>query len=160
LLDHRFPDLLTGQDIPLCRFAGRVLLVVNTASHCGFTRQYEQLEAVHRRYASRGLVVMGFPSNDFGQQEPGSSREIAEFCKANFGVSFQMFERMPVSGRSANPFHAQLAQRTGQSPRWNFHKYLVDRRAEAVRSFETQIRPDDPRVLREVDRMLAEPASA
>lgn len=151
---------MTGQPVPLCRYAGRVLLVVNTASHCGFTQQYEQLEAVHRRYAARGLVVVGFPSNDFGQQEPGSSREIAEFCKANFGVSFQMFERMPVSGRSANPFHAQLAQRTGQSPRWNFHKYLVDRRTETVRSFESQVRPDDARVVREIDRMLAEPVPA
>lgn len=160
LLDHRFPDLVSGQPVPLCRFAGRVLLVVNTASHCGFTRQYEQLEAMHRRYGARGLAVVGFPSNDFGQQEPGSSREIAEFCKANFGVTFQMFERMPVSGRAANPLHAELARRTGQAPRWNFHKYLVDRRAEAVLSFDTQTRPDDARIVREVERLLAGPRPA
>jgi len=156
LLEHRFPDLLTGRSVSLCGYAGRVLMVVNTASQCGYTRQYEPLESLHRRFLSRGLAVLGFPSNDFGQQEPGGSREIAEFCKANFGVSFQMFERMPVSGRGANPFHAQLAQRTGQPPRWNFHKYLIDRRTETVRTYDSQVRPDDPRIVREIERMLAE----
>ncbi|MBY0440050.1 MAG: glutathione peroxidase, partial [Burkholderiales bacterium] len=104
LLDHVFPDLITGKPVSMCQFRGKVLLVVNTASECGFTPQYEQLEAMHRKLSPRGLVIVGFPSNDF-QQERGSSREIAEFCKLNYGVSFPMFEPSGVSGRRANPFY-------------------------------------------------------
>jgi len=157
LLNHAFPELITGKPVSVCQYQGRVLMVVNTASACGFTPQYEQLEALHRKFSGKGLTIVGFPSNEFGQQEQGSNREIAEFCKLNFGVSFPMFERTEVKGRNANPLYAQLAQRTGVVPGWNFHKYLIDRSGVRVVSFDTRIRPDDPKVMREIERMLAEP---
>ncbi|MFN8894443.1 MAG: glutathione peroxidase [Betaproteobacteria bacterium] len=155
LLDHAFPDLISGKPISLCQFRGKVLRVVNTASECGFTPQYEQLEALHRKLSPRGLVVVGFPSNDF-QQERGSNREIAEFCKLNYGVSFPMMEPTAVSGRKANPFHAELTRRSGTAPGWNFHKYLVDRSGNRVQSFPTAMRPDDPKLVREIERLLAQ----
>ncbi len=158
LLDHRFPELVSGKPASLCQFAGRVVLVVNTASQCGFTPQYEQLEALHRKLGARGLTVLGFPSNDFGQQELGSSKEIAEFCKLNYGVSFPMFERTEVRGNGANAFYRQLAQRSGVAPGWNFHKYLIDRSGNRVQSFDTRIAPDDARLRREIERLLAETA--
>ncbi len=158
LLDHVFPELVSGKPVSLCQFRGKVLMVVNTASECGFTPQYEQLEALHRKLSARGLVIVGFPSNDFGQQERGSNREIAEFCKLNYGVSFPMFERTEVTGRRAHPFYAQLARRSGSSPGWNFHKYVVDRSGSRVQSFPTTLRPDDPKLVREIERLLAEPA--
>ena len=158
VLDHSFAELLSGKSSSLCQFQGKVVLVVNTASKCGFTPQYEQLEAVYRKLAPRGLVIVGFPSNDFGQQERGSNREIAEFCKLNYGVSFPMFERTEVKGRNANPLYAELAKRTGVAPGWNFHKYLIDRSGARVVSYSTTTSPDDTRLLREIERMLAEPA--
>ncbi|MBC7781629.1 MAG: glutathione peroxidase [Proteobacteria bacterium] len=156
LLDHVFPDLLTGKPTSLCQHRGDVVMVVNTASQCGFTPQYAQLEAVHRKLSGRGLRIVGFPSNDFGQQETGTSKDIADFCKLNFGVSFTMFERTEVSGRKANPFYAQLAQRSGVRPGWNFHKYLIDRAGTRVQSFDSAVAPDDPKLLREIERLLAE----
>ena len=156
LLDHVFPELVSGKPVSLCQFRGKVLMVVNTASECGFTPQYEQLEALHRKLSARGLVIVGFPSNDFGQQERGSSREIAEFCKLNFGVSFPMFERTEVSGQRANAFYQQLQKRSGVAPGWNFHKYVVDRSGNRVQSFSTTLRPDDPKLVREIERLLAE----
>src|SRR6184192_14252 len=131
LLDHTLPSL-TDQATPLCQFEGKVLLVVNTASQCGYTPQYEGLEALYRRYQDRGLVVLGFPSNDFGAQEPGSNHEIAEFCRLTYGVQFPMFEKSSVDSLKVNPLYADLAARTGQSPRWNFHKYLIDRNGNPV----------------------------
>jgi glutathione peroxidase len=158
MLDHRFSALDSGNQRSLCEFSGKVLLVVNTASQCGYTPQYEGLEALHRRYHARGLVVVGFPSNDFGGQEPGSNKEVAEFCKLNYGVSFPMFEKTVVTGGKANPFYAALSQRAGAAPRWNFHKYLVDRSASRVASFDSDVAPSDPRLARQIERLLAEPA--
>jgi glutathione peroxidase len=155
MLDHVFPELVSGKPMSLCRFQGRVLMVVNTASECGFTPQFEQLEAMHRRFSARGLVIVGFPSNDF-RQERGSSREIAEFCKVNYGVTFPMFEPSVVSGPKANPFHTLLAKHSGTPPGWNFHKYLIDRNGRQVQSFPTVMRPDDPRLVREIERLLAQ----
>jgi glutathione peroxidase len=155
LLDHSFPALLTGKPQSLCQYSGKVVLVVNTASACGYTPQYEGLEALNKRYAARGLVVLGFPSNDFGAQEPGGNKEVAEFCQVNFGVTFQMFEKSSVSGGRANPFHALLAQRGGGSPQWNFHKYLIDRSGNRVLSFASAVEPNSPRITREIERMLA-----
>ena len=132
LLDHNFPGLLTGKSQSLCEYSGKVVLVVNTASQCGYTPQYEGLEALYKRYQRRGLVVIGFPSNDFGGQEPGTNKEVAEFCQLNYGVSFPMFEKTDVAGSRANPFYALLAQRSGAAPRWNFHKYLIDRGMAAL----------------------------
>jgi len=113
LLDHTLPSL-TDQATPLCQFEGKVLLVVNTASQCGYTPQYEGLEALYRRYREKGLVVLGFPANDFGGQEPGGNRDIAKFCEMNYGVSFPMFAKSGVSAGNANPLYATLAAKTGQ----------------------------------------------
>ena len=155
LLDVRLPTL-TEDAVSLCRYEGKVLLVVNTASECGYTPQYEGLEALHRRYKDKGLVVMGFPSNDFGAQEPGSNKEIAKFCETNYGVSFQMFEKSAVAKGPINPFYARLAHVSNSRPRWNFHKYLVDRRGQRVLAYESAVTPSDPRLVKTIERLLAE----
>lgn len=141
LLNHRFPRLQDDAPQDLCQYAGRVLLVVNTASYCGFTRQYEGLEALHARYAARGLVILGFPSNDFGQQEPGSAKEIAELCFNTFGVKFPMFAKTVVKGAGRNALYTQLATATREVPQWNFHKYLVARDGQTVSSFASAVEP-------------------
>ncbi len=158
LLARQFPRLQDEKPQDLCQYAGRVLVVVNTASFCGFTPQYKSLETLHARYRERGLVVLGFPSHDFGQQEPGSSKEIAEFCENTFGVKFPMFAKSRVAasaGAAANPLFADLARRTGQWPRWNFHKYLVARDAASVTSFASDTDPLDKTFLAQVERLLA-----
>lgn len=158
LLARQFPRLQDEKPQDLCQYAGRVLVVVNTASFCGFTPQYKSLETLHSRYRERGLVVLGFPSNDFGQQEPGSGKEIAEFCENTFGVRFPMFAKSRVAasaGAAANPLFADLARRTGQWPRWNFHKYLVARDAVSVTSFASDTDPLDKTFLAQVERLLA-----
>ena len=154
LLNHTIPNLF-DQPTGLCQFQGKVLLVVNTASKCGFTPQYEGLEKLHKRYKDRGLVVIGFPSDDFGGQEPGTNKEIADFCQANFGVSFPMFTKTKVSGRQAHPFYQQLAKASGSRPSWNFHKYLIDRRGEKVLAFDSGVTPSDAKLVGEVERLLA-----
>src|SRR5205823_7196276 len=124
LLDHTLPSL-TDQATPLCQFEGKVLLVVNTASQCGYTPQYEGLEALYRRYRDKGLVVLGFPANDFGGQEPGGNRDIAKFCEVNYGVSFPMIAKSGVSVDNANPLYAALAAKTDERPGTNSPKYLI-----------------------------------
>ncbi|MDZ4129670.1 MAG: glutathione peroxidase, partial [Hydrogenophaga sp.] len=139
----------------LCQYAGQVLLVVNTASFCGFTGQYAGLEALYSRYQARGLVVLGFPSNDFGRQEPGNNQAIADFCENTFGVKFPMFSKTTVSGRQANPLYRQLATRTGQTPQWNFHKYLIGRDGQTVHSFGSAIEPNNPELIKVIERLLS-----
>ena len=139
----------------LCEFAGSVVLIVNTASQCGYTPQYEGLEDLYRKYRSRGLVILGFPSNDFGGQEPGSNKEIASFCVNQYAVDFPMFGKSSVHGAAANPLFADLAKATGKAPRWNFHKYLIDRGGRQVLSFETQVEPTDPRLVSSIEKFLA-----
>jgi glutathione peroxidase len=156
LLDVRL-STLTEDAASLCRYEGKVLLVVNTASECGYTPQYEGLEALHRRYKDRGLVVLGFPSNDFGDQEPGSNTEIARFCEVNYGVSFPMFEKSAVAKGAINPFYARLAKASNSRPEWNFHKYLVDRRGARVIAYESAVTPGDPKLITEIERLLAQP---
>jgi glutathione peroxidase len=156
VLDYSFPGLLTGKPQSLCDYAGKVVLVVNTASQCGYTPQYEGLEALFKRYQQRGLVVVGFPSNDFGGQEPGSNKEVAEFCQMNYGVSFPMFEKTVVSGPQANSFYAALAQRGGGAPHWNFHKYLIDRSGNRVLGFDSSTAPNDAKLTREIEKLLAD----
>lgn len=158
LLGRQFPRLQDEKPQDLCQYAGKVLVVVNTASFCGFTPQYKSLEALHDRYRERGLVVLGFPSNDFGQQEPGSSKEIAEFCENTFGVRFPMFTKSRVAaaaGAGANPLFAELARRTGQWPRWNFHKYLVGRDGLTVSSFPSEVDPLDKSFIAAAEKLLA-----
>jgi len=153
LLDERMDTLMQGET-SLCRYSGKVLLVVNTASRCGFTPQYEGLERLHRRFAGRGLVVLGFPSNDFGSQEPGGAREIAQFCQVNYGVSFPMFAKTGVTADGANPFYEKLARASSSRPQWNFHKYLVDRRGEKVFAFPSRVEPEDRKLVAEIERLL------
>ena len=156
LLDHKLPTL-TEDAASLCRYQGKVLLVVNTASQCGYTPQYEGLEALHRRYKDKGLVVLGFPSNDFGGQEPGSNQEIASFCEINYGVSFPMFAKSGVAKGKINPFYERLASASNSRPRWNFHKYVVDRRGEKVLAYESTVTPTDPKFVKAIERLLAQP---
>ena len=155
LLNYSFNRLQTGKPESLCQYRGKVVLIVNTASYCGYTHQYEGLEALYRKYKSRGLVVVGFPSNDFGGKEPGSNKEIAEFCRLTYGVEFPMFEKSSVTSIKTNPLYAELLARTGQSPKWNFHKYLVDRDGKQVTSFGTRVEPDNGDLIGAVERMLA-----
>ena len=160
LLRHAFAPIQGGPPQSLCRYAGSVLLVVNTASQCGFTHQYEGLEALHRRFRGKGLVVVGFPSNDFGGQEPGSNREIAEFCRTKYGVQFPMYEKASVTRLDENPLYAELAARAGAKPRWNFHKYLVDRQGQRVQSFASTVEPGSRDLVGTIERLLAERAPA
>ena len=156
LLQHTFARLQDEKPVNLCDFAGKVLLVVNTASACGFTPQYEGLERLYARWRERGLVVLGFPSNDFGGQEPGSNAKIAEFCQNQFGVRFPMFAKTVVKAgaRGQNPFYAQLVARSGSTPKWNFHKYLVDRRGERVIAFTSLVDPEDRKLVKELEILI------
>jgi glutathione peroxidase len=158
LLRYDFNRLQTGEPQSLCQFRGKVLLVVNTASYCAYTNQYEGLEALYRRYKGRGLVVIGFPSNDFGGQEPGSNRQIAEFCRLTYGVQFPMFEKSSVTSVASNPLFATLSASTGVAPKWNFYKYVVDRRGKAVAAFRSDTPPSDGKLVRLLERLLAEHA--
>jgi glutathione peroxidase len=155
LLQHTLPRLQDDKPQPLCQYAGKVLLVVNTASHCGYTPQYEGLEALHAKYAAQGLVVMGFPSNDFGNQEPGDAKQIGQTCFNVYGVRFPMFAKTAVKGPGAHPLYAALARTTGQAPQWNFHKYLVDRQGQPVAGFASEIAPQDKCLVAAVERALA-----
>jgi glutathione peroxidase len=154
LLSHTFPALQDGKPMPLCQYAGKVILVVNTASFCGFTSQYEGLEKLFARLKDKGLVVLGFPSNDFGEQEPGSDKEIADFCRLTYGVEFPMVAKTTVKGRDANPFYLKLAEITGSKPRWNFHKYLINRDATQVVAYTSFTKPDDRELLKKIDEFL------
>jgi glutathione peroxidase len=156
LLRQRFNRLQTGESQSLCEFRGKVLLIVNTASYCAYTGQYEGLEALYRRYKGRGLVVVGFPSNDFGEQEPGSNQEIAQFCRLTYGVQFPMFEKSSVTKVSANPLFASLGASTGVAPAWNFYKYVVDRQGRPVAGFDSRTTPDDHALVQLIERLLAE----
>ena len=160
LLRHTFSQLQTGEAQSLCRYQGKVLLVVNTASRCGYTHQYEGLEALYRKYKDRGLVVIGFPSNDFGGQEPGTNKQIAEFCRTTYGIQFPLYEKVSVANLSRNPLYAELAQATGQAPRWNFHKYVVGRDGTPVASFVSDVEPDARELTSLIERLLAAPPGA
>ncbi|HEY1459896.1 MAG TPA: glutathione peroxidase [Casimicrobiaceae bacterium] len=155
VLNYAFNSLQTGKNESLCQYRGKVVLIVNTASYCGYTHQYEGLEALYRKYKSRGLVVLGFPTNDFGGQEPGTNHEIAEFCRLTYGVEFPMFEKSTAKSIKLNPLYALLIERTGQSPEWNFHKYLVDRDGVQVTSFGSRIEPDDRGLVAAMEKLLS-----
>ena len=156
LLQKTFNRLQDDAPQNLCQYAGKVLLVVNTASYCGFTPQYEGLEKLYANYSAQGLVVLGFPSNDFGQQEPGKSKEIADFCYNTYGVKFPMFEKTVVSGKGANPLFAELAKAGGGSPKWNFYKYLVGRDGKLIDSYSSITAPDSGALVKDIQRALAQ----
>jgi glutathione peroxidase len=159
LLNREMPRLQDEKPQNLCQHAGKVVVVVNTASFCGYTPQYKGLEALQSKYSARGLVVLGFPSNDFGKQEPGSNKEIAEFCENTFGVKFPMFTKSRVAsdaGTALNPLFADLRQRTGQSPKWNFHKYVIARDGQKVQSFASDVEPGSAAFVASIEKLLAE----
>jgi glutathione peroxidase len=156
LLNQQFPRLQDEKQQSLCQYAGKVLLVVNTASYCGFTPQYQGLEELYGRFRDRGLVVLGFPSNDFAQ-ERGSNAEIAEFCENTFGVKFPMFAKSSVRGADANPLFRELAARTGQAPRWNFHKYLIARDGAVVAQYSSMTTPQDKALVGQIEKLLGQP---
>jgi glutathione peroxidase len=154
ILQHTFPRLQDEKPQSLCQYAGQVTLVVNTASYCGFTSQYKGLEALYGKYKDRGLVVLGFPSNDFSQ-ETGNNQQIADFCENTFGVKFPMFAKTSVTGKQAAPFYQQLAAQSGnQRPLWNFHKYVLGRDGKVVANFPSQVEPEDPRLIKEIEKQL------
>ena len=135
------------------RYRGRVVLVVNTATACGFTPQFEGLESLYRARRADGFVVLGFPANDFAGQEPRSDKEIATFCKANYGVSFPMFAKSHVVGDGANPLFRKLNAAAGE-PEWNFNKYLVDRDGAVIARYGAGTEPDDPQLAKSLSRLL------
>lgn len=156
ILRYEFNRLQTGEAQSLCQFRGKVLLIVNTASYCAYTGQYEGLEALYRKYKGRGLVVVGFPSNDFGGQEPGTNQDIARFCRLTYGVEFPMFEKSSVTSVMSNPLFAALASSTGVAPQWNFYKYVVDRHGHPVAAFGSRTTPADPELVGMIERLLAD----
>ena len=153
LLDHRFQSL-QGKPLDLCQYRGKVLLVVNTASYCGYTGQYEGLQALYDKYRDRGLIVIGFPANDFGKQEPGTNSEVADFCERTYKVKFPMLEKTAVVGVQANPVHEALFKATGERPKWNFHKYLVAADGITVKSFASNVAPESPQIQSEIEKLL------
>ena len=145
----------------LCQYAGQVVVVVNTASFCGYTPQYKALESLYERYRSRGLVVLGFPSNDFSQ-EPGTNKEVADFCENTFSVKFPMFTKSRVSaaaGAELNPLFAELSRRSGQAPKWNFHKYLIARDGAAILSRASDVDPASRGFVQDIEKFLDAPTS-
>jgi glutathione peroxidase len=160
LLDRSMPRLQDEKPQNLCQYSGKVVVVVNTASYCGFTSQYKGLEALYARYRDRGLVVLGFPSNDFGSQEPGSNQEIATFCANTYGVKFPMFTKTRVStsaGADVNPLYAELRKTTGSAPRWNFHKYVIAKDGTTVESYSALTAPDDKSFIESIEKLLGAP---
>jgi glutathione peroxidase len=156
LLDREFRPLAAKEPVNLCAlFEGKVLLVVNTASKCGYTPQYEGLEKLHRELSDQGFAVLGFPSNDFMGQEPGSEEEIREFCTNTYGVQFPMFQKVSVRGKDADPLFVELAKATGQEPGWNFHKYLIGKDGEVIQSFPSRVKPDSEELRKAIEAALA-----
>ncbi|KTC74284.1 glutathione peroxidase [Legionella birminghamensis] len=151
-----FQKLAGGQPLPLDTYKGKVLIIVNTASKCGFTPQYAGLEKLYQQYKDRGLVILGVPSNDFGKQEPGTAEEIGEFCQVNYGVTFPMTQKEVVSGKQAHPFYLWAYKELGfgSAPKWNFHKYLINRKGELVTYFFSTTSPDSSRFIKAVEREL------
>lgn len=156
--DFSFKTLSGEQSMPLSQFKGKVVLIVNTASKCGFTKQYAELEKLYEKYKDKGLVILGVPSNDFAGQEPGSNQEIASFCQLNFGVTFPMAAKEVVTGDKAHPFYQWAKKSFGfwTAPKWNFHKYLINRNGQLVDYFYTTTSPEATRMQTAIEKLLAE----
>lgn len=151
---------ISGETVKMEQYKGKVLLIVNTASKCGFTPQYAGLEALYEKYKDQGLLVLGFPSNDFREQEPGTNEEIAHFCKLNYGVTFPMFGKIVVKGDGQHPLYAYLTSKetdpkfSGEIT-WNFNKFLISRNGEIVNRFDSSIKPDDKELVAAIEAELA-----
>lgn len=153
VLKHTFNRLQDEAPQDLCQYAGKVVLVVNTASYCGYTPQYQGLEALYAKYAARGLVVLGFPSNDF-KQESADAKKIADLCYNTYGVKFPMFASSVVTGSGANPLYTDLIKATGNQPKWNFNKYLIDRNGKVLDYFPSKVTPEDPALVSKIEQAL------
>ena len=153
ILNHKINDL-EGNAVDLCEFSGKVILAVNTASKCGFTPQFEALEKLHQTYKKEGFTVIGFPANDFGGQEPGSNKEIKEFCELNYGVKFPMMEKSSVKKQTANPFFKELIDQTGVAPKWNFYKYLISRDGSEVFSYSSMTNPSSKKLIQKIQMLI------
>ncbi len=148
---------ITGEPISLSQYKDKVLLIVNTASQCGFTPQYKGLQSIYDQYAEQGLVILGFPCNQFGQQEPGSETEIQSFCETNFGVSFPLFEKIDVNGNNAHPLFKYLTKAVPgifgtENIKWNFTKFLVDRKGNVVKRYPSTTKPED--IAKDIEGLL------
>jgi glutathione peroxidase len=157
LLNFKMPRLQDDKPQDLCQYAGRVVLVVNTASYCGFTEQYRGLEALHEKYQKNGVAVLGFPSNNFGDQEPKDNKAIAEFCTNTFGVKFPMFAKSQVirtASANASPFYEAVSKAAKSKPEWNFHKYLIGKNGQVIASFPSDVSPLDARITRAIEAAL------
>jgi glutathione peroxidase len=155
LLDFNVRTLNENNKVNLCEaYQGKVILVVNTASKCAYTHQYSTLEKLYKKYKGDGLVVLGFPSNDFGNQEPGTEQQVKQFCKLTYGVEFPMFAKTQVLKSNAAPFYHELARVSGTYPKWNFHKYLIDRKGRMVTHYKSAIDPMNKTVINEIERLL------
>jgi glutathione peroxidase len=161
LLDHSFRPLAGKAPVHLQKtYGGQVLLLVNTASKCGFTPQFEALEGLHAKYRAKGFAVLGFPSGDFKAQEFDDEKQIQEFCTLTYGVKFPMFQKTHVVGDAVHPLYRQLAQATGEAPKWNFHKYLVGRDGRVLGTWGSKVKPDDPQIVAAIEKALAAPRAA
>jgi glutathione peroxidase len=149
---------IDGKPLPLAQFKGHPVLLVNTASECGFTPQYEGLEALWRSYKDQGLIIVGVPSNDFGGQEPGNAKDIASFCKLNYGVSFPLADKTVVSGKAADPVYMWAGEKAGLlgRPKWNFHKYLFDKNGQFIDWFSSATKPEGPKITSAVKSAIAQ----
>lgn len=145
---------IQGQNIQLIDLKNHVILVVNTASHCGYTKQYAKLEWLYQQYKEAGLVILAFPCNDFGQQEPGTHEEIRIFCEKNYHTHFHLMQKIHVVTEECHPLFLKLKKITGEAPKWNFHKYLIGRHAESVISFFSSVEPDDPQFIAQIELLL------
>lgn len=147
--------LAGDSEVNLCKeYLGKVVVVVNTASKCGYTYQYDGLEALYRKYKAKGLVVIGFPSNDFGGQEPGTEKQIQAFCRLAYGVEFPMYEKTRTSRYNADPIYRILARLSGEYPQWNFHKYVLDRNGKLVASFDSKVEPQSKEIISTIESLL------
>lgn len=154
-LNFKKEKLADEEIVDLCNeYKGKVVMVVNTASFCGFTKQYKSLESVYSKYKDDGFVVLGFPSNDFGEQEPGNETQIKEFCERTYKIKFPMFEKTSVSKGTTDPMYKTLASLAGEYPAWNFHKYLLDRNGKLVASFKSKTDPKRPEVIQKIESLL------
>jgi glutathione peroxidase len=152
---------LAGQDVDLSKYQGKVVMMVNTASKCGLTPQYKGLQELHKKYSGQGLAILGFPANDFGKQEPGSDEEIGTFCQKNYGVEFDMFSKVAVTGENKTPLYKYLtsAETNPKFPgeiSWNFEKFLIGRNGEIIARFSPKVTPDSPEVVQAIEAALAQ----
>ncbi len=152
IYQHQFTTL-QGQTVDFCQYQDKPILVVNTASKCGFTPQFEALENLYSQYKDKGLLVVGFPSNDF-RQEPGNNKQIGDFCKLTYAVKFPMIEKSSVTGSQANPLYQQLIKQTGQSPQWNFYKYVILPGGQKVYVFNSMTRPESEEIMSKIKPYL------